>query len=353
MTLRLLLVLFVAGAVLVSNERGQAAGCDDDGRVKFVCGVSAPEDLVALPRSEWVLVSGLSGGGLHVVSSRSHSVKRLLPDERALSRPDTKNYPRCPGPLDPKDASKLSAHGLNVRAGRERVHTVYMVHHGARESIEIFELDVRPRTPALMWVGCVIAPESVALNAVAPLPGGGFVATSPVRRGDSTARGRMQKGENSGEVWEWHPRDGWQMIPGSEAAGPNGIEASSDGEWLYVNVYALKQVMRLSRGRTPVQKDVVAVSFHPDNIRWQSDGSLLTAGHVAPTLARTSECLRIPCPDATSNVARIDPKAMTAREIISYRSSNAFFGATAALQVGREVWLGSVRGDRIARYRLE
>src|SRR5688572_18284082 len=111
--------------------------------------------------------------------------------------------------------------------------------------------------------------------------------------------------------------------------------------------------MRLSRGRTPFQKDVIAVPFHRDNIRWQAGGSLLTAGHVAPTLARNSECLRTPCPDATSNVARIDPKAMTAQEIVSYQSTSDFFGATAALQVGREVWMGSVRGDRIARYRLD
>jgi hypothetical protein len=341
------------GVLPAARHTTRAAGCDDNGRLKFVCGVSAPEDLVAVPGTEWVLVSGLSGGGLHLVSSRNHDVARIFPSTRAKSSPDTKNYPRCPGPLDPKDASKLSAHGLNLRPGRASVHTVYVVHHGARESIEVFELDVKRRTPTLTWVGCAIAPDSVGLNAVAPLPGGGFVATSPVRRGDPTARGRMQKGETSGEIWEWQARDGWQMIPGSEAAGPNGIEASGDGEWLYVNVYALKQVMRLSRGRTPVQKDLVAVPFHPDNIRWQADGSLLTAGHAAPTLARTSECLRAACPDLTSNVARIDPKTMTAQEIVRYPSNDDFFGATAALQVGREVWMGSVRGDRIARYRLE
>ena len=33
-----------------------------------------------------------------------------------------------------------------------------------------------------------------------------------------------------------------------------------------------------------------------------------------------------------------------------YPSDDVFFGATAALQVGKEIWIGSVRGDRIARY---
>jgi len=43
---------------------------------------------------------------------------------------------------------------------------------------------------------------------------------------------------------------------------------------------------------------------------------------------------------------------MQVKEIVSYPSVATFFGVTAALQVGQEIWLGSVRGDRVARYPL-
>ena len=61
-------------------------------------------------------------------------------------------------------------------------------------------------------------------------------------------------------------------------------------------------------------------------------------------------CLVKVCADAASVVARIDPKTFTAREIIRYPANEKFFSSTAALQVGKEIWIGSVRGDRIARY---
>jgi sugar lactone lactonase YvrE len=191
------------------------------------------------------------------------------------------------------------------------------------------------------------------MNGVAALPGEGFVVTNPYRLTLPNARDRAIEGVASGEVWEWHASAGWTIVPGSESAGPNGIEVSSDGAWLYVNLWVAKKVMRLSRGRTTVEKDIVDVTFHPDNIRWQADGSLLAAGHYAPTVARASECLRQKCADAGARVVRLDPTAMEVQEIVNYPSNDVFFGgATAALQVRNEVWLGNVRGDRVARYPL-
>ena len=97
-------------------------------------------------------------------------------------------------------------------------------------------------------------------------------------------------------------------------------------------------------------KDVVDVPFHPDNIRWQPDGSLLAAGHGGPNTQRVIECLRKVCPDAASVVARINPQTFKAQEIIRYPANDKFFSSTVALQVGKEIWLGTINGDRIARY---
>ena len=146
---------------------------------------------------------------------------------------------------------------------------------------------------------------------------------------------------------------GWKKVPGSESPGPNGIEASEDGRWLYVNLWSGANVTRLSRGQTPVEKEVVDLSFYPDNIRWQADGSLLVAWQRGLRPDGILECLTTMCTEMSSNVARIDPQTMEVQEIVDYLANEIFFTATAALQVGDEIWIGSMRGDRIARYLIQ
>ena len=65
-------------------------------------------------------------------------------------------------------------------------------------------------------------------------------------------------GEINGEVWEWHTGTGWKKVPGSESAGPNGLEISEDGKWLYIGGWGSQSFIRLSRGQTPVKRDSVS-----------------------------------------------------------------------------------------------
>jgi hypothetical protein len=344
---RTLLTALVVAAALPTIVGSQARGCEPDGKVTFICGVTSPEDLVPVPRSDWVVASGYIRGGVHLVNSKDYSHVQVFPVSPPRERFDKTTYSSCPGPVDPGEKDKLSAHGLAVAAGSDRVHTVYLVHHGFRESIEVFEVDTRSQTPTFTWVGCVIAPKTAAFNSVTPLPGGGFAATNPNRRTDPPP---AADSTNTGEVWEWNPKSGLQIVPGSESQGPNGIEASRDGRWLYINLWPARKVMRLSRGQTPVAKQIVDVPFQPDNIRFQPDGSLLAAGHDGPNTRRIIECLMKVCSDAASVIARIDPQTMKAQEIIRYPANEKFYSSTVALQVGKEVWIGTITQDRIARY---
>lgn len=349
--MRLMLVIaLIAAAFRTEPVDGRQAGdCAPYGALRFICGVAAPEDLVAVPRSEWVIASGYAGGGVHLVDVRTFTPMQVFPAASALVRHDRRLYAACPGPLTIPKRDQFSAHGLAIRAGARTVHTVYLVHHGERESIEVFEVDTAARLPALTWVGCVVAPESAAFNSVSPLPGGGVVATNPRRR--SVPAGT--RGIATGEVWEWQPTAGWSMVPGSESEGPNGIEASPDGAELFVNLWPARRLMRLSRGTTtPPTRQVVDVPFHPDNIRWQADGSLLVAGHGGPGIQRVAACVLRVCGDATSNVARVDPRTLAISALITLPAHESFFSSTVALQVGREIWIGSVAGNRIARHPL-
>src|SRR6266852_7233787 len=94
------------------------------------------------------------------------------------------------------------------------------------------------------------------------------------RRGDPNVQNALQTGGITGEAWEWHQGKGWSKVPGSESAGPNGIDVSKDGKTLYIGAWGTQTLIRLSRGQTPVKKDTVQVSFHIDNVHWAPDGTL-------------------------------------------------------------------------------
>ena len=224
------------------------ADCDPAGDMRFVCGVPSPEDLVAIPDTDLVVASGyLPGGSIQYVHRLDQSRTSVFPASAHRERHDTALYPDCPGPINPNENERFSAHGLNLLTVEDGLHHLYVVHHGFRESVEVFEIDARPQgagsasaVPGLTWIGCVVAPEGMTLNSVSPLPHGGFVATVPFVPPEGGEFSPADIGVDAliGVVLEWHPDDGWSTVPESESAGPNGIEASPDGEWLYVNLWS-------------------------------------------------------------------------------------------------------------------
>ena len=98
--------------------------------------------------------------------------------------------------------------------------------------------------------------------------------------------------------------------------------------------------MRLSRGRTPVERKEIPLGFRVDNVRWAPDGkTLLVAGQGGAAGQ-----------PGTSVIGRVDPQTMIYTEIINQPVSPGLYAATVAVQVGDEFWVGSFRGDRISRY---
>lgn len=330
---------FVIAVLLAGTAvEARAAGCDAIGNIRFICDQVGPEDLVPVPGSEWVLSSGmLANGAIRAVNLRDKTTTVLFPSATATERPNKKVYGACPGPIG-NEGDRFRAHGLYLRPGRNAIHTLFVVHHGDRESIEVFEMNARPKPPTLTWIGCAVAPDPVGLNSVVGLADGGFISSNfmPRINDAAAARARMMAGEVNGEVWEWHTSSGWKKVPGSELAGANGLEISKDGKWLYIGAWGSQAFVRLSRGQTPVKKDTVPVGFRLDNLRWAPDGTLLAAGQggVAPT--------------QTSHVVKIHPATLKVQELVQHPSIDGFGAATVAIQVAQELWLGSVRGDRIA-----
>lgn len=311
------------------------SSCDPLGNVQFVCGLVGPEDLIAVPGSDWVIASGdAAPGAISLIDIRSKTATPLYPSAALKQRPDAKTYDSCPGPIDPEEKDKFRAHGLALRPGRNSVHTLYVVHHGNRESIEVFEFDARAKAPALTWIGCAVAPDPIGLNSVRGLPDGGFITTNFLPRGGTReATQSMLGGARNGELWEWHTASGWQKVPGSEAAGANGVELSDDGKTLYVAAWGSQSFFRVSRGATPPTRDEIPLGFRVDNIHWARDGSLLAVGQGA---------------EQNWKAVKIDPKTLAVREVVTLPDTPEFGAGTVVLEVGNKLWAGSFRGNRIA-----
>ncbi len=357
-------LLFIAGVIALVSFRGSAqqpaaVPCVPVGEIRFVCGQAGPEDLVAVPGTPFIIASAYGPeGGIHLVDTKAATSTRLFPGASAKERLDAKTYDSCPGPLEGTDRERFRTHGLYLKSGRNSVHTLYVVHHGLRESVEVFELDVKPRQPAITWIGCAVAPDPIGLNAVVALPEGGFVASNFDPRPAAGSRGggfspALLEGRNNGELWEWRTGKGWSKVPGSDAAGANGLELSKDGKWYYVAQWGNRSFMRLSRGAATPTRDVIELGFRVDNVRWAPDGTLWVAGQGGPDTAIFGRGRGAPAANAgvaTSTIGKVDPRTMKYQQIIDYPTSPAVSFATVAVQIGNELWVGSAFGDRIARY---
>ena len=176
------------------------------------------------------------------------------------------------------------------------------------------------------------------LNAIVPLPDGGFLASHFYERGpdSAAARERALAGEISGELLEWHARTGWSKVPGSDGSGPNGVEVSPDGNWVYFAEWGRYSFSRMPLHGDQPRRETIKLDFRPDNVHWGQDGLLLLAGQT----------------DTESNVVKIDPMTLRVTELIRRPDSEVFRHGTTAVEVNGEIWLSTSRGDRIAIYPL-
>src|SRR5687767_1970467 len=116
------------------------AACAPAAGLTFICGLQNPEDVVPVPGTRWLLISGMApGAGLSVVETQTKTVRKLFAPGTASVRADRTRFANCPGPLDAKQAV---LHGLALRPAPGGRYTVYATNHGGRESVEVFELSV-------------------------------------------------------------------------------------------------------------------------------------------------------------------------------------------------------------------
>ncbi|HEX5110473.1 MAG TPA: SMP-30/gluconolactonase/LRE family protein [Vicinamibacterales bacterium] len=350
---RSLLALLIVSSALVSSHPlvAQAPDCSPAAGLRFICGLQNPEDVVVVPRTNWLLASGMaSGAGLTLVDTQSKTVRKLYAPGSGAARHDRARFGNCPGPLDPKQAV---LHGLALRPAGG-AYTVYATNHGGRESVEVFELTVGPAgstAPSATWVGCVLLPPKLAANSVAAFTDGTLVATVLILPGKTFEDAFAMR--NTGIVLQWTPgTPAFVELKGTELVANNGIDTSPDDREFYVASTTMRRVYAFSRakpGGGPLRFAQLK-DFGPDNVRWTADNRLITAGLIDDEPAcggrpKNEEGIRCPMGYA---VATIDPKSMTATEIARGPRTPSFTGTAMAAVVNNELWLGSFFADRLA-----
>lgn len=350
-------VLIVVDTALVSSSAALAINspevCENDGDVSYICDVINVEDLIHIEGTNWVLAGSLpergqTAGGFYLMDSASEFFTDLVPDFSAQVAPE---YAACPGSPDP---TRFLVHGINIKFSTSGVHDLYVVNHGERESVEIFKLDSRSELPTLTWNGCVIAPEEASLNSVAFLPSGGFATTSITTRTDPDSFSKLIAGQPSGFVLEWTPQMGWMRVPNSAFSGNNGIEVSKDGNALYVAGWADNSLHIIDR-KTHTVESIDLGELQPDNIRYAADGSILIAGQVVDNKQAIFDCIRSDAAVCAFDyqVAKFNPATMELKTVVDERATEHFGGATTGVQLGDEIWVGTFRGNRVARVPLK
>lgn len=348
-----LIVIYAVLLLGCSESPTPILGCETSKGITPDCRFHNPEDLAVL--GERLLVSQMGGmdgakpGDIVLYSPTSGDIEVLFPRASVV---DDRSWgdESCP----PPDLVAFSPHGIDLETRDDGRAMLLVVNHGLRESVEFFEVLQREDIVTLEWRGCAIGPDQAAFNDVVAKRDGGFWVTQ-MMPSDSQTSAMLKAlvfGSDTGFVYAWDSSSGFSAVAGSEGPFPNGIEKSVDESHLFINMYLGDEVRKLDLAAAHVVATADVAS--PDNLTWSEDGStLLVASHTAGLLELTAcQALEAGSCGFSFEIVALDPADMTGTVVLANRGA-PMGGATVAIELGDELFLGTFAGDRIARVKLD
>ena len=256
-------------------------GCTAADGIEPVCEFRNPEDMVAVPPGDWLLISQMAqaGGGpagsIAAYQPGTGRIEVLFPVGEFEDVRDWGDAECAPPSIE-----QFAPHGIDIEQRADGAEELLVVNHGGRESVEYLRVERSDEGLALRWRGCVAAPDHAFFNDVVARRDGGFWATDMMPKNHqlwATLTGALF-GADTGQVYRFSPREGFSVEVGSAMPFPNGIEKGQDENSLYVASFFGNEVRRLDlarhevTGRTHIER--------PDNLTWSPDGKLLAAANT-------------------------------------------------------------------------
>lgn len=357
------LLLLAAASSFAQAKGGPPApalmACGAHGDIEIICGTRSPEDLELTPDGKFLIVprfvnAGRGGGG-PASAAPAAGMDLLDLSKKTFSKMAVISEPlkdwgdaTCPGFI----GDALVPHGISLSKRSDGKMQLFIVNHGGRQSMEMFELKQNAGAWELVWHGCV--PAAQDYNDVAALPDGGYVATHPTalqqQNPPAQAKGPapdLFSGIVSGYVSRWTPGKGESELPGTRAGYPNGVLVSSDGRTMYFNAWTAKEVHKYDL-KAQKETGMVKLDFMPDNITWTNRRTMLAAG-VKGARGDCPAGSGTPCIQAFG-VSEIELGKMQAKTVFDSEGKGALIsGVSVALQVGNSIYIGAFQGDRIVK----
>lgn len=344
--LRWLGVALALAASVSSHATQQVPACAAGNGYTPICGMAPPEDLERSPDGGFLFLSTTPGltnshrSRLRIMDLASRQVSDMLIESQI--EPGW-GEASCKAPL-----AALGAHGIHLSTRADGRAQLLVVNHNGRESVEFLEPVRDGNSWKAIWRGCVESHDASMLNDVAATPDGGFVVTAMFSFSAMKADPHLEQlldGRATGHLLAWSSAHGLHRLTASEAPAPNGVQVSQDGQSVWFSAWPGNGVWQYDLQQQKVVRKV-ALDFLPDNLSWTLDGHLLAAGVPdAQTFRRCFLSHDEFCPSA-SVVALIDPRNGTSHELLRVQEG-VLFGASTALQVGRDVFVGAFAGDRL------
>ena len=148
--------------------------CEAIGNARPICGFSNPEDIVALPGGQAILIgeygaSAEASGTLLVFELESEKKRTAFQGGQGKG-------PAEPGWGDPSctmpPGETFNSHGIDLVRRDDGRLQLLVIQHGSREAVELFEVIGEGTDWKVEWRGCVPSPENASLNSVAALSNG-------------------------------------------------------------------------------------------------------------------------------------------------------------------------------------
>ncbi|MBL6688162.1 MAG: SMP-30/gluconolactonase/LRE family protein [Pseudomonadales bacterium] len=340
-----------AGENRTSANAFASKACSTAQAISTYCGFTNPEDIVPLPDGEHLLISEMGEFMLDTPGQlvTFHTKKALI--EPLLVNYDPSEESWGVQGCQPPDDALFSPHGIDIVTDNEGRHRLFVVNHGGREAVEMFELVQQQDRWLAQWRGCAIPPGEPFINDVSGFRNGDFLVTHMWDKQSSIAMItlKLTTGVATGWVWRYTQGEGFYKLGESTELMPNGIALSADESTAYVNIYMGNKTLAIDLA---TERKIGEFSVRqPDNITRDDEGWLWVASHQQNPLTETCEGVEEAACLLPFQILRVNPENLATEVILDHKGEPMGY-TTVATRVGDTLYMGSAHGDRIATFKL-